>query len=106
MQTANQQLGSTTPVVCPDSSTTCLLTPTLLSSTISESLQQRAEQGRATAYAYLLKHFHRSVLPQFIAETNGNIAEASRLLGIHRETLTTYCLNAEIDYRALRGSNA
>lgn len=68
----------------------CLLCSSVLLKAITQAKQDRHTKGKANAYGQLLAAFHRAVLPAFLIETRGNISEASRLLGLNRETVTKY----------------
>ena len=102
MQTA-KTLGTATPVATAkglspiSDSTRCLLHSDVLLNTIIRAKQKRQQDDRANAYAELLEHFHKAILPAFFIECQGNLSETSRLLGIHRETVKTYATLAEID---------
>ena len=75
----------------------CPFPDDLLLNTIVRAKHKRQQDDRANAYAELLEHFHKAILPAFFIETNGNISEVSRLLGIHRETVRTYATLADVD---------
>ncbi len=71
-------------------------TPCLLPfQTFTDALQQahtdKATKGKGQAYHQLLNAFHQAILPLFFAEAQGNLSEVSRLMGIHRETITVWC---------------
>ena len=68
----------------------CLFSKTLLLETLLHAKQQRATTGKANAYAELLHHFHRAILPIILEACGGNWSETARVTGIHRETLQRY----------------
>ncbi len=78
-------------------STRCILSSDLLLNVLVRAKQKRQQDGRANAYAELLEQFHKAILPAFFIETQGNLSEVSRLLGLHRETVKVYATLAEID---------
>lgn len=57
--------------------------------------------GEANAYIVLLRAFHRTVLPAFIRETQGNLSETGRLLGIKRQAVLAYCQQAGVEIDAM-----
>lgn len=71
--------------------------------TYRDALQQaradKATKGKGQAYAQLLNAFHQAILPLFFAETKGNLSEVSRLMGIHRETITVWCKQLGLNSR-------
>ena len=75
----------------------CPLPSDVLLNALVRAKYKRQQDDRANAYAELLTHFHKAILPAFFIETNGNISEVSRLLGLHRETVKTYATLAEVD---------
>lgn len=75
----------------------CILPSDVLLNALVRAKQKRQQDDRANAYAELLEHFHRAILPAFFTETEGNISEVSRLLGLHRETVKTYASNANVN---------
>lgn len=81
----------------PTPGTRCLFTSDQLFSIIHEAKQERASTGKGNAYGVLLEAFHRAILPAFFIETEGNLSEISRLLGIHRESVRKYAANADIN---------
>ena len=78
-------------------STRCILPSDVLLNTLVTAKRKRKQDDRANAYAELLTQFHKAIFPAFFTETNGNLSEVSRLLGLHRETVKTYAVLAEID---------
>jgi DNA-binding protein Fis len=78
-------------------STRCILPSDVLLNALVRAKQKRDQDDRANAYAELLNHFHKAIFPAFFTETNGNLSEVSRLMGLHRETVKTYASNANID---------
>ena len=102
MQNANAHSTATSVVNSlgfPSNSNTTrsLLDSDILLSAIVRAKQKRQRDGRANAYTELLAHFHKIILSAFFIECEGNLSEASRLLGIHRETVKTYAVLAEVD---------
>ncbi len=77
--------------------TTCLLSTAELFAAIKQAKHDKAHDGRGHAYADLLTLFHAAILPAFFVETQGNLSEVARLLGIHRSTIKEYCLLANVD---------
>ena len=78
-------------------STRCILPADVLLNALVRAKKKRAQDDRANAYAELLNHFHKAILPAFFTEAEGNVSEVSRLLGLHRETVKTYATLADID---------
>lgn len=79
-------------------------TPCLLPfQTFTDALQQahtdKATKGKGQAYHQLLNAFHQAILPLFFAEAQGNLSEVSRLMGIHRETITVWCKQLGLNSR-------
>ena len=79
-------------------------TPCLLPfKTFTDALQQahtdKATKGKGQAYHQLLNAFHQAILPLFFAEAQGNLSEVSRLMGIHRETITVWCKQLGLNTR-------
>ena len=68
----------------------CLFSKTLLLETLLHAKQQRATTGKANAYAELLHHFHRAILPVILDACDNNWSETARVTGLHRETLQRY----------------
>ena len=101
MKTAqNHAIGAPAPAdkgFTQNPSKTCLLPTSTLLEALTQAKAQRATTGKATAYAALLEHFHRAILPAFFVECRGNLSEVSRLLGVHRETVKLYAKLANID---------
>lgn len=97
--------GITTPVVSTPTpaSGKCLLHSSTLLEIITQAKQERAINGKGDAYAKIMEHVHRVTIPAFFIETQGNLSEVARLLGIHRETIRTYCQNADIDMTGAAG---
>ena len=85
----------------PESTGTACLIPL---QTYRDALQQaqadKATKGKGQAYAQLLNAFHQAILPLFFAEAKGNLSEVSRLMGIHRETITVWCKPLGLNSRA------
>ena len=101
MQTANTH-ATATPVagdkgLTATQSTRCLLPASTLLEALTQAKQERAATGKANAYGVLLEAFHRAILPAFFIETEGNLSEVSRLLGIHRESVRKYAAQANIN---------
>lgn len=94
MQGNNQ--GIATPVANVQGYHPSLIPAALLQDTIQHAKQQRATTGKANAYAELLHHFHRAILPAFFVECDGNLSEIARLLGIHRESVRKYAALADL----------
>ena len=94
MQGNNQ--GIATPVANVQGYHPSLIPSALLQDTIQHAKQQRATTGKANAYAELLNHFHRAILPAFFVECDGNLSEIARLLGIHRESVRKYAALADL----------
>ena len=80
-------------------STRCILPSDLLLDTLVRAKHKRQQDDRANAYAELLTQFHKAIFPAFFTETNGNLSEVARLLGLHRETVKTYATLADVDMR-------
>ena len=78
-------------------STRCILPSDVLLNALVTAKRKRQQDDRANAYAELLTHFHKAIFPAFFTEAKGNLSEVSRLLGLHRETVKTYAVLAEID---------
>lgn len=79
-------------------------TPCLLPfQTFTDALQQahtdKATKGKGQAYHQLLNAFHQAILPLFFTEAKGNLSEVSRLMGIHRETITVWCKQLGLNSR-------
>ncbi len=79
-------------------------TPCLLPfKTFTDALQQahtdKATKGKGQAYHQLLNAFHQAILPLFFTEAKGNLSEVSRLMGIHRETITVWCKQLGLNSR-------
>ena len=95
--------STATPVVIakglsPVSNSTCCILPSdVLLNAIVTAKHKRQQDDRANAYAELLKYFHKAIFSAFFTETNGNLSEVSRLTGLHRETVKTYAVLAEVD---------
>jgi DNA-binding protein Fis len=85
----------------PESTGTACLIPF---QTYLDALQQaqadKATKGKGQAYHQLLNAFHQAILPLLFAETKGNLSEVSRLLGIHRETISIWCKQLGLNSRA------
>ena len=85
----------------PESTGTACLIPF---QTYLDALQQaqadKATKGKGQAYAQLLNAFHQAILPLFFAEAKGNLSEVSRLMGIHRETISVWCKQLGLNSRA------
>lgn len=93
MNAANQHAqGTSTDTLStpPSGEAYCLLSRDLLAFEIREALLRRRQHGAGKAYAHLLNHFHRAILPAFLDATSNNKTEAARLLGIHRKTFGDY----------------
>ena len=71
--------------------------------TFTDALQQahtdKATKGKGQAYHQLLNAFHQAILPLFFTEAKGNLSEVSRLMGIHRETITVWCKQLGLNSR-------
>ncbi|EIJ33367.1 helix-turn-helix domain-containing protein [Thiothrix nivea] len=93
--------GTVTPT--PPASGRCLLHSSTLLEILTKAKQERATNGKGNAYAELQEAFHREVLPAFFIETQGNLSEVARLLGIHRHTISGYCKQADIDMTGATG---
>ncbi|MCB1639776.1 MAG: hypothetical protein KDI15_13115, partial [Thiothrix sp.] len=74
----------------------CLLPSSVLLHALLQAKHDEARHGRGHAYARLLDAFHQAILPAFLIECRGNLAAASRLLGLHRETVASYLERADI----------
>lgn len=79
---------------------TALMPLDALLNAIQHAKHDRQTKGRGTAYHALLNQFHRAILPAFLAETNGSLSEAARLLGLHRTTVADYAQQANLDPKA------
>ena len=69
---------------------TCLISSHVLLEVLNHAQLERIANGKADAYIHLLARFHQAILPPFLFACQGNLSEASRLLGIHRETVRAY----------------
>lgn len=70
---------------------TCLLPFQTFLDALHQAHTDKANKGKGQAYAQLLNAFHQAILPLFFTEAKGNLSEVSRLMGIHRETITVWC---------------
>lgn len=77
----------------------CLLPFQTFLDTLQQAHTDKANKGKGQAYAQLLNAFHRAILPLFFAEAKGNLSEVSRLMGIHRETITVWCKQLDLNSR-------
>ena len=80
--------------------TACLLPLQTYQDALQQARADKATKGKGQAYAQLLNAFHQAILPLFFAETKGNLSEVSRLMGIHRETITVWCKQLGLNSRA------
>ena len=80
--------------------TACLLPFQTYLDALQQAQADKATKGKGQAYAQLLNAFHQAILPLFFAETKGNLSEVSRLLGIHRETISIWCKQLGLNSRA------
>lgn len=78
------------------SGTACLIPFETYRDALHQAKLDKAKKGRGRAYVQLLNAFHQAILPLFFAETQGNLSEVSRLMGIHRETIGIWCKNQNI----------
>lgn len=78
---------------------TCLLPFQTFLDALHQAHTDKANKGKGQAYAQLLNAFHRAILPLFFAEAKGNLSEVSRLMGIHRETITVWCKQLDLNSR-------
>ena len=111
MKNANNH-GTATPVAANQGASSiqcnhCLIPSCVVSDTLNQAQEIAAtggKHGKADAYAELLKHFHAATLPAFIEATNGNISQLTRLLGIHRSSVSKYVESIGLSH--LIGRNA
>lgn len=82
------------------SGTACLIPFETYLDALHQAKLDKAKKGRGRAYVQLLNAFHQAILPLFFAETQGNLSEVSRLMGIHRETITVWCKQLGLNSRA------
>jgi Response regulator containing CheY-like receiver, AAA-type ATPase, and DNA-binding domains len=96
---------ATAPSFVPTLSTSgkCLLHSSTLLEALTQAKQEREIKGTANAYAVLLEQFHKAILPAFFCETQGNLSEVARLLGIHRQTIRLYCDQAHLNLTSTAG---
>ena len=80
--------------------TACLIPLQTYQDALQQARADKATKGKGQAYAQLLNAFHQAILPLFFAETRGNLSEVSRLMGIHRETITVWCKQLGLNSRA------
>lgn len=80
--------------------TACLIPLQTYQDALQQARADKATKGKGQAYAQLLNAFHQAILPLFFAETQGNLSEVSRLMGIHRETITVWCKQLGLNSRA------
>lgn len=79
--------------------TACLLPFQTFLDALHQAHTDKANKGKGQAYAQLLNAFHQAILPLFFAEAKGNLSEVSRLMGIHRETITVWCKQLDLNSR-------
>lgn len=79
--------------------TPCLLPFQTFLDALHQAHTDKANKGKGQAYAQLLNAFHQAILPLFFAEAKGNLSEVSRLMGIHRETITVWCKQLDLNSR-------
>ncbi|WP_298613013.1 hypothetical protein [uncultured Thiothrix sp.] len=77
----------------------CLLSLQHALDAIQQAHTDKATKGKGQAYHQLLNAFHQAILPLFFAEAQGNLSEVSRLMGIHRETITVWCKQLGLNTR-------
>ena len=80
--------------------TPCLIPFQTYLDALQQAQADKAAKGKGRAYAQLLNAFHQAILPLFFAEAQGNLSEVSRLMGIHRETITLWCKQLGLNNRA------
>ncbi|TXH71979.1 MAG: hypothetical protein E6Q83_00250 [Thiothrix sp.] len=80
--------------------TPCLLPFQTYIAALEQAQADKARKGKGQAYAQLLNAFHQAILPLFFAEAQGNLSEVSRLMGIHRETISIWCKQLGLNTRA------
>jgi DNA-binding protein Fis len=79
--------------------TPCLIPFQTFLDALHQAHTDKANKGKGQAYAQLLNAFHQAILPLFFAEAKGNLSEVSRLMGIHRETITVWCKQLDLNSR-------
>lgn len=79
--------------------TACLLPFQTYLDALQQAQADKATKGKGQAYHQLLNAFHQAILPLFFAEAQGNLSEVSRLMGIHRETITVWCKQLGLNSR-------
>ena len=72
----------------------------IITQTLEQAKADLATKGRGNAYHSLLNHFHFQILPLFLQDTNGNLSETAKLLGLHRGTVGQYVKAAHLDPKA------
>ena len=77
----------------------CLLSLQHALDAIQQAHTDKSTKGKGQAYHRLLNAFHQAILPLFFAEAKGNLSEVSRLMGIHRETITIWCKQLGLNSR-------
>ena len=80
--------------------TACLISLQTYRDALQQAQADKATKGKGQAYHQLLNAFHQAILPLFFAEAKGNLSEVSRLMGVHRETITVWCKQLGLNSRA------
>ncbi|HPY40713.1 MAG TPA: hypothetical protein PLM98_09355 [Thiolinea sp.] len=79
--------------------TTCLIPFQTYLDALQQAQADKATKGKGQAYAQILNALHQAILPLLFAEAKGNLSEVSRLMGIHRETITVWCKQLGLNSR-------